>query len=103
MVSPSCAVDHRLRGVLGQVDDLQPPVAERDAARPTRRPTPSGPRSSMVAVIRATAATSAARPSRRTSPLSPHTSEPPSLDCAVIVLAEPDAAKLASQGTLDAA
>src|SRR5688500_7140146 len=43
-------------------------------------PEPSGPRSPMVAVIRATAATSAAAPSRRTSPLSPHTWSPPRLD-----------------------
>jgi hypothetical protein len=54
-------VDEGLRGGFGQVDDLQPAVAEADRPRSTT-PAPSGPRGAIASAIFSIRAAEAARP-----------------------------------------
>ena len=49
---PSSLVDHRLGTGVGQVDDLQPAVGQRDRAVLDQSPSPSGPREASAGAIR---------------------------------------------------
>lgn len=78
-------IGHRLGARLGQVDDLQPPVAQRHPPA-DHTPEPSGPRRDIVCAIAATAATSGVWPSSRTSPVAPHiVAVIPSVACVPLV------------------